>query len=76
MWSGYLWVCGQEKEEAAFLRIRIEVREPRAASYDCPNVRAARVASGKGRKLLTGMKSTGRALIMCSEVSNLDTTVT
>lgn len=54
----------------------MEVGEPRTASYDCPNVRAARVASRKGRKLLTGMKSAGRALIICSEVSNLDETVT
>lgn len=68
-------ICEQEKEGAAFLRIRIEVGEPRAASCDCPNVRAARVASRKGRKLLTGMKSAGRTLVMCPEVSTLDTIV-
>lgn len=55
---------------------RVGVEEPRPASHDNTNIGAARTASRKGRKLLAGMKSAGRALVMCTKVSTLGPTVT
>lgn len=73
MWGGHLW---PREEGTAFLRTRVGVKEPRPASHDNTNIGAARTASRKGRKLLAGMKSAGRALVMCTKVSTLGPTVT